>query len=132
MSSELGDTLYISLPTVNEDWVDEHEVEFWVGGVSAFRSIQISSWGDAFEKHYEGLKTERPQRWSAVSDRCDAAAVGAVTDIANKHFKDAGLWEHVVATSAEIETYNETIKSIFHSIAAEIADAWAAHFGIEI
>ena len=132
MSRELGDTLYISLPTVNEEWVEEHAVELWVGGVARFRAIAAGSWGDAFEKHFCGLRDERPARFDAVSDMCDAIAVSAVTDIANKHFADAGLWEHVVATSAEIETYNETIKSIFHSIAAEIADAWAAHFGIEI
>ena len=99
--------------------------------MARFRAIAAGSWGDAFEKHFAVCET------SGLRVRCGigyvhAIAVSAVTDIANKHFADAGLWEHVVATYAEIETYNETIKSIFHSIAAEIADAWAAHFGIEI
>ena len=132
MSSELGDTLFISLPIIDEDWVEEHAVEFWVGGVARFRAIEAASWGDAFEKHFCGLRDERPARFDAVSDMCDAIAVSAVTDIAKKHFVDVGMWEHVVATSSEIEKFNETIHSIFHSIAAEIARAWAAHFGIEI
>ena len=55
MSRELGDTLYISLPTVNEEWVEEHAVELWVGGVARFRAIAAGSWGDAFEKHFCGF-----------------------------------------------------------------------------
>ena len=132
MSSDLGDTLYISLPTVDDDWLDEHEVEFWVGGVSAFRSIQISSWGDAFEKHYEGLKTERPARWEAVSDRCDSIVAGRVQEIAKEIFESAGLWGVSVASADEIKIFNETISEIFHAIASAIADEWAAQFGIEI
>ena len=132
MSSDLSDTLFIKLPTVDEDWVEEHAVEFWVGGVARFRAIEPQSWGDAFEKHFCGLHDEQHARFDAVSDMCDAVAVSAVTDIAKKHFVDVGMWEVAVASAAEIEKFNETIHSIFHSIAAEIAGAWAAHFGIEI
>lgn len=132
MSSDLGDSLYINLPTIDADWIEEHAVEFWVGGVARFRAIDPTSWGDAFEKHFCGLREERPARFNAISDMCDAIAVSAVADIANKHIENADLWGASIATADEIETYNETIKAIFHAVAAEIADAWADHFGIEI
>lgn len=132
MSSELGDDLFIQLPCITGAWIEEHEVEFWVGGVRRFRAIQPSSWGDAFEKHFCGLQTERPARFDAVEAMCDGLVVGTVTEIAKRHFDEADLWGVSIATADEIETYNETIRSIFHSIAAAIADAWAEHFGIEI
>jgi len=132
MPSDLGDSLFIELPTISAEWVEERAVEFWVGGVARFRAIAPGSWGDAFEKHFCGLREERPARFDAISDMCDAIAVGAVMDITNKHFENADLWGASVTTAAEIETYNETIKAIFHAVAAEIAEAWADHFGIEI
>lgn len=132
MGSELGDSLYIKLPCVTSDWIKAHAVEFWIGGVSAFRSIAAESWGDAFEKHYCRLRDEQPLRFAAVSDWCNGAVVVEVVDIGTVHFEGACLFGVSIETAEQTKTFNETVRAIFHTIATAIADEWAGYFGINL
>ena len=132
MSSDLGDSLYINLPVIGEEWIEAHEVEFWCGGVAEFRQIKPCSWGDAFEKHFSGLMQERPLRWQAVSEMCEGLVAGRVQEIVSGVFRSAELWGVSIASADEIETYNKAVSDAFHSVASAIADEWASHFGIEL
>lgn len=130
--SEFGESLYINLPLVSEEWIEARQVEFWCGGVSEFRQVKPCHWGDAFEKHYTGLQEEKPVRFSAVSDMCEALVCGKVVYIVAGIYKDAELWEIRVVSEEQIETFNRSVYESFSAISRAIADEWARHFGIEI
>ena len=120
--------LMITLPTLNEDWIEDNlgcllteatdffdtvepqSLEFSVGALGYAQAFQSMSWQkrEKFFMSDHEINAEKDSRRHIESI-----------------FKSYGIWEKQVLTIEDIQTYNEAIKEIIFQIVDNYALAWA-------
>ena len=118
--------LNISLPTVNEKWIEDRVVEFSVNGINEFRSLDKAFWSDEFDQRYEhgiasGILGELRQH------NVDCRVIKKIPEAVKSAFRENGMWE-VPVTSDNVDEYNQAISDAIDMV----AELYAIEFAIEL
>ena len=125
--------LIINLPTINSDWIETHfsellsdATEFFynVDPISMEFSVGCLGYAEAFKK-----LSDREHEKFHLSDEMYNAEHDSKDHI-KSILKDHRLWNKMVVTKNEIETYNDALREIIFQIADNYAHAMARYMGL--
>lgn len=122
--------LFIELPTLNEEWIEDKFGELLTEATDFFdtvepQSLEFSIGALGFADAFRNMSWQKRERFF-MSDYELEAEENSRRHIENI-LKSSGIWEKKVCTVADIETYNEAIKEIIFQICDNIALAYAKY-----
>lgn len=125
--------LMIHLPTINEDWVENHMSELLTDATDFFESVEPQSFEFSigclgYAQSFRNMNARKRERFF-MSDQEYEAEKESEQHV-KSIFESYKLWDTVVATKEDIDTYNEALKEIVFQIADNYARAWAKYMNL--
>ena len=125
--------LMITLPTIDETWIESNFFELLSDGTDFFETVQPSSlefsvgalgYADAYDNmsYQDRERFYLSEEESEVTRRC--------RKYVESYLKDWGLWGKSIITKQEIDNYNECIREIIFMIADQYALGFAKFLGL--
>ena len=126
--------LMINLPTINSEWVEKHFSELLSDGTEFFYSVdpismEFSVGCLGYAEEFKKLSDLEHEKFHLSDEVYDAEHDSK--DHIESIFKDHRLWNKMIVTKNEIESYNDALREIIFQIADNYANAMARYMGLE-
>ena len=128
-------SIYVSLPTLNEDWIDDNLSELLSMGTDILHSTEPASLAfnmncAEIEEAFKTIENDDCEYFYGFSPDAEKAEAEAVRYI-KYFFEEQGLWGGTVDTAEKIERYNECISEIQFTISELYAAGWISFLGLK-
>ena len=122
--------LMINLPTINSEWVETHFTELLTDATELFHSIDPKSLEFSvgclgYAEAWKNLSRAKQEKFYLSAEMYDAEHDSK--DHIESILKDHRIWDKVIVTKNEIDTYNEALREIIFQIADNYANAFARY-----
>ena len=122
--------LMITLPYIDENWIEAKFGELLTEATDFFdtvepQSLEFSIGALGYAQAFQSMSWQKRERFFLSEFELDAER-DSRSHIENI-FKSYGLWEKLICTVEDIQTYNEAIKEIIFQICDNIALAYARY-----
>ena len=127
--------LIIHLPTINENWVEQHTYQLLADGIEFLersdpKSMELSIGCLGFEDAWNEITIGMHDNFYRKYNRHVSEAEKVSEDHVKLIFIGHNLWDRTVVTKEDVDNFNEALKEIVFQIADNYARAWAKELGL--